>query len=55
MQEQRLRRSKGGFSTKLHSACDALNNTVKKALDLVKGREIEALIGDKGYVMQTYG
>ncbi len=49
------------FSSKLHAACDALGNPVRffvtagqrsdyiKALDLVEGREMEALIGDKGY------
>lgn len=61
MQEQGLGRSKGGFSSKLHAACDALGNPVRffvtagqrsdyiKALDLVEGREMEALIADKGY------
>ena len=61
MQEQGLGRSKGGFSSKLHAACDALGNPVRffitagqrsdyvKALDLVAGREMEALIADKGY------
>lgn len=61
MQEQGLGRSKGGFSSKLHAACDALGNPVRffvtagqrsdytKALDLVKDREMEALIADKGY------
>jgi transposase len=61
MQEQELGRSKGGFSSKLHAACDALGNPVRffvtagqrsdyiKALDLVKGRKMEALIADKGY------
>jgi transposase len=61
MQEQGLGRSKGGFSSKLHAACDALGNPVRffvtagqrsdyiKALDLVEGREMQALIADKGY------
>ena len=61
MQEQGLGRSKGGFSSKLHAACDALGNPVRffvtagqrsdyiKALDLVEGREMKALIADKGY------
>lgn len=61
MQEQGLGRSKGGFSSKLHAACDALGNPVRffvtsgqrsdyiKALDLVEGRKMEALIADKGY------
>ncbi len=39
MQEQGLGRSKGGFSRKLHAACD----------DVVEGRETDALIADKGY------
>ena len=29
MQEQELGRSKGGFTTKLHAACDALGNPVR--------------------------
>lgn len=61
MQEQGLGRSKGGFSSKLHAACDSLGNPVRffvtagqrsdyiKALDLIEGREMEALIADKGY------
>jgi transposase len=61
MQEQGLGRSKGGFSSKLHAACDALENPVRffvtagqrsdyvKALDLLEGREMQALIADKGY------
>ena len=61
MQEQGLGRSKGGFSSKLHAACDALGNPVRffvtagqrsdyiKALDLIQGREMDALIADKGY------
>jgi glutamate 5-kinase len=52
MQEQGLGRSKGGFSSKLHAACDALGNPVRffvtagqrsdyvKALDLLEGREM---------------
>ena len=59
MQEQGLGRSKGRFSSKLHAACDALGNPVRlfvtagqrsdyiKALDLVEGMEMEALIADK--------
>ena len=61
MQEQGLGRSKGGFSSKLHAACDALGNPIRffvtagqrsdyiKALDLVKGQKMGALIADKGY------
>jgi len=61
MQEQGLGRSKGGFSSKLHAACDALGNPIKffvtagqrsdyiKALDLIDGQAMSALIADKGY------
>jgi transposase len=61
MQEQGLGRSKGGFSSKLHAACDALGNPVRffvtagqrsdyiKALDLIHGQKMNALIADKGY------
>lgn len=61
MQEQGLGRSKGGFSTKLHAACDALGNPIRffvtagqrsdyiKALDLIEGQKMGALIADKGY------
>lgn len=61
MQEQGLGRSKGGFSTKLHAACDALGNPIRffvtagqrsdciKALDLIGGIKMKALIADKGY------
>lgn len=61
MQEQGLGRSKGGFSSKLHAACDALGNPVRffvtagqrsdyiKALDLIEGRKMKSLIADKGY------
>ncbi len=61
MQEQGLGRSKGGFSRKLHAACDARGNPVRffvtagqrsddiKALDVVEGRETDALRADKGY------
>jgi transposase len=60
-QEQALGLSKGGFSSKLHAACDALGNPLKffvtagqrsdyvKALDLVEGRKMAVLISDKGY------
>jgi glutamate 5-kinase len=60
MQEQGLGRSKGGFSTKLHASCDALNpirffvtagqrSDYIKALDLIEGQAMTALIADKGY------
>ncbi len=60
-QEQELGRSRGGFSTKLHAACDGLGNPVRffitagqrsdyiKALDLILGKQMGALIADKGY------
>ncbi len=60
-QEQELGRSKGGFSSKLHVACDALGNPLRffvtagqrsdyvKALDLIEGKKMAALIADKGY------
>ena len=60
-QEQEIGRSKGGFSSKLHAACDALGNPVRffltagqrsdyvKALDLIEGNKMKALIADKGY------
>jgi len=56
-----LGRSRGGFSTKLHAACDGLGNPVRffitagqrsdyiKALDLILGKQMGALIADKGY------
>ena len=61
MQEQELGRSKGGFSSKLHAAYDALGNPIRffvtagqrsdyiKALDLIDGQIMSALIADKGY------
>jgi transposase len=61
IQEQGLGRSRGGFSSKLHAACDALGNPIRffvtagqrsdyiKALDLIDGQRMEALIADKGY------
>lgn len=54
-------RSRGGFSTKIHAAVDALGNPlrfiltggqeadVKQAEPLIDGFEPEAVIGDKGY------
>ena len=61
IQEQELGRSKCGFTTKLHAACDALGNPVRfyltagqrsdytKARDLIEGKSMQALIADKGY------
>jgi len=61
MQEQELGRSKGGFSTKLHASCDALGNPLRffvtagqrsdyiKALELIEGKQMDALIADRGY------
>jgi len=60
-QEQELGRSRGGFTTKIHAACDALGNPLRffitagqrsdylKALDLIEGYEMQALLADKGY------
>jgi transposase len=60
-QEQELGRSRGGFTTKLHAACDGLGNPVRffitagqrsdyiKALDLISGKNMGALLADKGY------
>ena len=54
-------RSRGGFSTKIHAAVDALGNPlrfiltggqeadVKQAEPLIDGFEPKAVIGDKGY------
>ena len=56
MQEQELGRSKGGFTTKLHAACDALGNPVRffltagqrsdytKARDLIEGKTMTHFI-----------
>ena len=61
MQEQGRGRSKGGLRSKLHAACDALGNPMRffvtagqrsddiKALDLIDGQTMSALIADKGY------
>ncbi|MBL8676198.1 MAG: transposase [Alphaproteobacteria bacterium] len=60
-QEQELGRSRGGFTTKIHAACDALGNPLRfyltagqrsdylKALDLIEGFKMKALLADKGY------
>jgi transposase len=59
--EQELGRSRGGFTTKIHAACDALGNPLRfyltagqrsdylKALDLIEGFKMKALLADKGY------
>jgi transposase len=61
IQQQEVGRSKGGFTTKLHAACDALGNPIRffitpgqrsdytKALDLIDGQVMQALLADKGY------
>jgi transposase len=58
---QALGRSRGGFSTKIHIAVDALGNPLRllltagqrhdspQAAHLIEGYEPEALIADKGY------
>ena len=67
--EQRLGRSRGGFGTKIHAACDGLGNPVKflltpgqthdvtQATPLLEGLPAEDVIADKGYdsdqVLQT--
>lgn len=60
-QERELERSRGGLTTKIHAACDALGNPLRfyltagqrsdylKALDLIKGFKMKALLADKGY------
>ena len=58
---QALGRSRGGFSTKIHLAVDALGNPLRfiltggechespQAVALIEGYETRVLIGDKGY------
>jgi len=58
---QALGRSRGGFSTKIHLAVDALGNPLRFILTggechesphasaLIEGYSMQALIGDKGY------
>jgi IS5 family transposase len=58
---QALGRSRGGFSTKIHIAVDALGNPLRLLLtagqrhdsplatQLIEGYEPQALIADKGY------
>ena len=60
MQEQELRRSNGGFTSKLHASCNALGNPLRffitagqrsdyiKALDLIKDCKMQALLANKG-------
>jgi transposase len=60
-EEQALGRSKGGFTTKIHVASDALGNPIKLVLsggnrhdvtqadELLEGLETERVIADKGY------
>lgn len=59
--KQALGRSCGGFSTKIHAACDALGHPIRfilspgqssdyeYALPLLEGFEPEAILADKGY------
>ena len=59
--DEQLGRSRGGFSTKVHVAVDALGNPVRLILSegqvaditgaarLIEGLDFEALIADKGY------
>lgn len=60
-EQQALGRSRGGFSTKIHAAVDALGNPLRFILTggechesphasaLIAGYSMQALIGDKGY------
>jgi transposase len=60
-QAQALGRSRGGFSTKIHAAMDALGNPLRFILTggechessharaLIEGYPMKVLIGDKGY------
>ena len=59
--DQELGRSRGGFGTKIHAACDGLGNPVKflltpgqthditQAEPLLEGLAAEYVIADKGY------
>ena len=63
--EQELGRSKGGYSTKLHGATDALGNPLKLIVtpgqrndvtqekELLEDFETQRIIGDKGYDAQV--
>lgn len=71
IEQQGLGRSRGGFTTKLHAACDALGNPIRfflspgqrsdytKAMDLIVGLEDKILIADKGYdanyIVEAFG
>lgn len=60
-QNQALGRSRGGFSTKIHSSADALGNPTrfvltggeqsdyKQAVNLLEGQEADFVLADKGY------
>jgi transposase len=60
-QNQALGRSCGGFSTKIHAACDALGNPIRliftggeasdctQALALLDGMKTRAILADRGY------
>lgn len=60
-EKQALGRSRGGFSTKIHAAVDALGNPLRFILTggechesphasaLIEGYSMQVLIGDKGY------
>jgi len=64
--EQSLGRSRGGFSTKIHLAADALGNAVRfiltggernditRAEELVEGFSAEYVIADKGYDSEAF-
>ena len=64
--EQSLGRSRGGFSTKIHLACDALGNALRfiltggernditQAESLVKDLVVDYVIADKGYDAQEF-
>ena len=59
--DQALGRSRGGFSSKIHAACDALGNPLRfdltagqagdapKALGLIDGLETKAVLADRAY------
>ena len=65
-EEQALGLSKGGFSTKIHIAVDALGNPLRFLLsegrrhelpyakDLIKGFQAEAVLGDKAYDSDSF-
>ena len=60
-ENQALGRSRGGFSTKIHAACDSLGNPLRfiltggqrndctQALQLLEGIRADAVLADKGY------